>query len=153
MREEPESIISKIAEAQTSGEWDELESLLTDLAPSFDDHLVEPLLMTLVDDVLGEEQTFGIVHLAESVSDDDYVEGLLRALVYLSSSAPRWSRILLARVVNSTPTFTELLAEVANTSLEERRALAEVARALEEWRPEEFKVHSEEIRQALAAAS
>jgi hypothetical protein len=145
-------LIEQIADAQRSGAWDNLDILLGDLVAAFDPTWVGPLLGTLVDDVEHESEAFGVVHLAETVDDAAYVVGLLSALPALRR-APRWTRTLMARVLNSEITMAALLAALPEASEESRAATIDALASLEAWRPDQFAAKASLMRAAVRPGS
>lgn len=57
-----------------------------------------------------------IVHVAESVDDTPYVSALLAVLPALSASSPRWTSIVLMRVLNSSQAQHELVRQLRDAS-------------------------------------
>jgi hypothetical protein len=146
---DPGLVVGRLATAQGRGQWAEIDPLLAELRPFFGPDLVAPLLSTLVDDITAEAQVFGIVHLAESADDRPYVLGFVKALPFLVEKSPRWARTLLARVLNAPGTFKELVGSAPSLPYEQRRALLDATRALEEWRPDKFGRQCAVIRNSL----
>jgi len=122
---------------------------LAELMPFLGPDLVAPLLSTLVDDPTGETQVFGIVHVAESITDPQYTAGLLKAMPVLIKRSPRWATILLIRALNSPETLRQLLQLVPDLPHEQRAALLDAAEAVERWRPGKFDEKTNLIRNGL----
>jgi hypothetical protein len=142
-------VVDRLAAAQRTGHWSEIDPLLVELQPCFGPDLVAPLLLTLVDDISAEAQVFGIVHLAESADDRPYALGLVKALPLLVEAAPRWATILLSRLLNSASTFQQLIELVPSLPAEQQRALLKSVAAVEEWRPDQVGPQVALIRKML----
>src|SRR4051812_7408151 len=109
---QPDDLVDSIRRAQLDGRWEQIESLVRDMPTPISVDLATRLLNTLSDTAEHEPQAFAIVHAAEAIDDVDYARCLLTVLPSLQPTSPRWSRTLLARVINSPSTFDALLSAV-----------------------------------------
>ncbi len=82
------------------------------------DSLVADLLCSLSDDAEYDEGMFSLIHAAESLDTapySRYVAALLSVFPSLFISSPRWSSILLMRVMNSEASRHELIRQLRNS--------------------------------------
>ena len=131
-------VVRAVREAQAERLWYRIDGLLNVLPGDLKASEVAALLGALVDDVQHEAELFAVVHAAETAEDAAYERGLIAALPGMVVSSPRWSRTLLARVLNSASTMSTFVAQLPGASDVERDAVVIAARALAEWRSTQF---------------
>ena len=142
-------LIEEIRLAQVLGSWGRLEELGAELADRMRPDLVTPLLVALVDNVDDEEVVFGLVHLAETVDGAQYTQGVIAALPQMVSAAPRWAKIVVSRILNSSECFPILCDQVVTISEVERAAVIAVCSSIRDWAPDRFLPQLSEIDMRL----
>jgi hypothetical protein len=86
-----------------------IDLAVNELMTEGDGALGSDLLSLLSDKAEHDEGMFSLIHGAESVDDNAYVQALLSVFPHLAESAPRWPSIVLMRVLNSEPARAELV--------------------------------------------
>jgi hypothetical protein len=94
------------------------------------------LISMLSDSAEYDEGMFSIIHFAESIDDESYVSALLQALPNLAVRAPRWSSILLMRVMNNTVTFKEFCRKIDSADSNEKTLIRNIANSIVQKRPQ-----------------
>lgn len=103
------------------------------------DELMADLLLVLSDDSEYHEGMFSLVHAAESLDVPPfvhYVRTLLSIFPMLLASAPRWTSIVLMRVMNSDATRHELIRQLRDTPKSVKSAVREMCDQINEASPE-----------------
>jgi len=103
-----------------------IDGLLAKLLSCGGKSIASDLLSLLSDGDEADEGTFSLIHAAESFDDIVYVQALLLAFPRLASSAPRWASIVLMRVLNKEGARVELVRQLRNASVPEKKAIGKV---------------------------
>ena len=153
MTDDATATVGQISMAVAQQNWLHLDSLLDSLILPLSRGTVRGLLTALVDDPLADQYLFGIVHGAETATDHDYIACLLDVLPTLVQSAPRWARILVIRVMNSSASHIELIRVAPHAAHNQQGALMHTLQLVEEWRPNQFGEVCSQVRAAMAAGA
>jgi hypothetical protein len=148
-----DEITLRLSEIKASGATDwvsQFEARLADLVRLSDPACI-PLALALLDDRCPfDEVMFSVVHAVEGSPDRPYVAGLLAQIEQLAGQAPRWSRILFMRVLNSDSARAELVEQLRRAAPGIRGVSIKVVDDIAARRPE-FAQKAIQVRTAALA--
>ena len=84
-------------------------------------------LLLLLSDSANDDAMWSLLHAAESFDDDQYARDALRVLPVLNEASPRWSEIVLTRLVNSDGAREVLVRQAVLSTAERRAALRAIS--------------------------
>jgi hypothetical protein len=93
-----------------------VDDLIATMSADVSESLLHDLLLSLTDGVDSDDAMFSLVHAAEAFDDRAYISAILALLSQLSSVAPRWTSILLSRILNNPSSKAELVAQLSALS-------------------------------------
>jgi hypothetical protein len=113
-----------------------IDTAVNELLTDCDARLPSDLLSLLSDSAEYDEGMFSLIHAAESFDDSDYVHALLSVFPQLASSAPRWTSIVLMRVLNSGTAQSEMVRQLRGTSRPIKESVREMCGRINEVSPQ-----------------
>lgn len=122
--------LAHVEAAYASGDQIQFDEALTSAAGSTPP---AALLRVIEDDEQREELSWALVHVAERASSVVYAKALMESLPEVRRKSPRWSVVLLGRVVNDEPTLAAFLDEVGQASETHLNAVLATASDLTSW--------------------
>lgn len=66
---------------------------------------------------------FSLIHAAESFDDESYIEGFLSVLIKLREKSPRWTSIVLMRVMNNEGTKDILVRKMREADADVKNSM------------------------------
>jgi hypothetical protein len=134
-----QQLVSQLENVLKSNSTDRLlraDAVLAEIAELEDPRCVE-LLIPLFSNAEDEDDLmFSIVHVIEAVNDEEYVDGIVRSLLTLSTRSPEWAKTLHMRILNSPPTAEAYVQRLQQGSEVERQHARNVLRAVAAARSE-----------------
>lgn len=113
-----------------------VDAAIVELSENPGEHLTKDLLLQLSDHAEHDESMFSIIHAAEASNDEDYVRALLEVFADIYRSSPRWTSIVLMRVLNSRSTQLEMVRQLRNASASTKGAVKEMCQRISDVSPE-----------------
>ena len=116
-----------------------IDELVQSLLAEGGDTLAADLLSTLSDEAEYNEGMFSLIHAAESLDIapyTSYVSALLSIFPMLSASSPRWTSIVLMRVLNSDAARHELVRQIRDAPSSVKKAVRITCDQINETSPE-----------------
>jgi hypothetical protein len=113
-----------------------IDTAVAELAQEADPRLSADLLSLLSDAVADDDGMWTLVHTAESVSDKAYVAALLGVFPRLVEQAPRWTSIVLMRVLNSATSQEEMVRQLQSAQAPTKDAVRTTCERINAVSPE-----------------
>ena len=114
---------------------DLIESLLADALRQRDPSYIGRLLRLMDDGAEYDELVFSIIHGAESFEDDVYVDTLLEEFPFLAEKCPRWTSIVLMRVINNESTKALIVKKLVDAGEDTKSAAIWISERINERSP------------------
>lgn len=92
--------------------------------------------MLLSDDVEYDESMFSIIHAAEASNDEEYIRAVLAVFADIMRSAPRWTSIVLMRVLNSRSAQLEMVRQLRDAPASTKASVREMCERINAVSPE-----------------
>lgn len=128
------ALVTELRQMYASGTSDirSLDAKVFEIAALNTPASIAPLLSVLDDQSELDHFMYSIIHAAEKFDHKTYVEAVLEALPTVHNSAPRWTQVLHARILNTDSALEPYLKAVSRSHQdrlpEVRQVFAEVAR-------------------------
>ncbi|MGV1873906.1 Imm30 family immunity protein [Agrobacterium rosae] len=113
-----------------------IDSILAKLLAHSCDWVSRDLLMLLSDEAEHDEGMFSLIHAAEYMHDEQYILSFLSVFSTITKSSPRWTLIVMMRILNSRPTQLELIAQLRNASKSVKTEVDAVCRRIVDIDPQ-----------------
>ncbi|WP_092719382.1 Imm30 family immunity protein [Rhizobium multihospitium] len=105
---------------------DVVDAAIIELFESSNESLPRDLLLLLSDNAEYDESMFSIIHAAETSNDEEYIRAVLGAFTDIMRSAPRWTSIVLMRVLNSRSAQLEMIRQLRNAPASTKASVREM---------------------------
>ena len=113
-----------------------IDSVLSKLLAYSCDKVSGDLLLLLSDEAEYEEGMYSLIHAAERARDEEYILSLLSVFSTIKTSSPRWTSIVMMRVLNSRPAQLELITQLRTASKSVKAEVDDVCRRIGEIDPQ-----------------
>lgn len=101
----------------------EIDSALNDVAALGGEDRPADFLLLLSDSAADDIAMFSIIHAAESCENDLYIKAVLEVMPALSLISPRWSSIVLMRIINNEVAKREFIVKLREASPEVKQVV------------------------------
>lgn len=113
-----------------------IDTAVNELFADGDGRLASDLLSLLSDRAEYDEGMFSLIHAAENIDKNTYVQTLLSVFPHLVSSAPRWASIVLMRVLNNGSAQAEMVRQLRDAPVSIKEAVREMCGRINDVSPQ-----------------
>lgn len=113
-----------------------IDAAIIELIADGDKRLPRDILSLLSDRAEYDEGMFSLIHAAETVEDDAYIDAFLSVFSQLASSSPRWASIILMRVLNSRSAQLEMIRQLRDAPGYIKESVREMCGRINEVSPQ-----------------
>lgn len=99
------------------------ESKLEEIYSTHNPAIISKLLGVMDDKFEFNELMFSIIHTIESFEDTLYIEEILKSIPDFVLKSPKWSSIIIMRIINSSSTREIFIDEIQSISSEKKEVL------------------------------